>query len=136
MLFNKQKNRVAMLLWLAIISSVAQSQGCAAVDDDNGFGVGGTTYNSYIDIAPGSIAPSVIGIDWKMLNFSNDRCFKYLNFRFSDGTNQSMTSAANGAGSLKSVSVTGTINAMESCAGADGYIKGINFYVHGSINPL
>jgi len=63
-----------------------------------------------------------------MDNYFGDQCFKYLNFRFSDGTSKSTET---GGGSSFSLSVTGTINAMESCTGKGGYIKGMKFYVHG-----
>jgi len=65
MLFNMQRKRVAMLLWLAILSSVEQTQGCAGKDDANTFGADALNANRFFHIAPGSIAPSVTRIDWE-----------------------------------------------------------------------
>jgi len=54
-----------MLLWLAILSSVEQTQGCAGKDDANTFGADALNANRFFHIAPGSIAPSVTRIDWE-----------------------------------------------------------------------
>jgi len=131
------KNLVAMLQWLTILSSVAQSQGCAQLDDVNGFGtIYAEQFDNYINIAPGSIAPSVVGIDGETTIYDSDKVFIYLNFRFSDGTNKGKRWTNFSPDTAFSVPVTGTINAIESCARANGWPKGIKFYVHGSANPI